>query len=102
MKTEALAIFVSCALCSRVPALTIVLNYSHDTAADNFFNTHPFAKAALESARDDIQAAILTVPNEVTTDVVQASVGTTSASHSFTFTYRNPATGALIILPGGL
>src|SRR5262245_21616529 len=58
MKFFAAALIAPLLFAQTASAITIVLDYSHDTATDNFFNTHATAKAALEKARDDIQAAI--------------------------------------------
>jgi hypothetical protein len=75
-------------------ALTILLDYGHDTATDNFFNTHPVAKASLELARTNIQAAISTVLGAIPNDTYTATAGGATANYDFNFGYTNPSTGA--------
>src|SRR5687767_13600396 len=75
-------------------ALTLVLDYTHDIATDNFFNTHPVAKASLEKARDDIQTAIITTLATIGTDSVTGMNGITTANYDFSHAYTNPSTGA--------
>lgn len=77
-----------------VSALSLMLDYTHDTATDNFFNSHPVAKASLEAARNDIQAAITTLLGAINNDVTTGTFGSTSATYNFNFGYTNPSTGA--------
>ena len=79
---------------SQASALTVLLDYTHDTSTDNFFNTHPVAKAALEAARNDIQSAITTILNPIVNDVTSVTFNTTTANYNFSLGYTNPSTGA--------
>lgn len=78
---------------SGAQALTLVLDYSHDIATDNFFGTNATAKAALEQARNDLQNAITTTLAAVTSDTVQGTNGSTTATYDFSLSYTNPSTG---------
>ena len=78
-------------------ALTIVLDYGDDAATDNFFATHPVAKATLEKARNDLQAAITTTL-AAATDTSSGSNGATTATYNFSLGYTNPSTGAAVNL----
>ena len=81
-------------LSSRAQALTILLDYSDDITTDNFFNTHPLAKAGLEKARNDIQSAITSTMGAITNDITTGVSGTATATYNFSFGYTNPSTGA--------
>ena len=71
-------------------ALTIVLDYSHDT----FFAGNATAKAAVDAAAADLGAAILPTLGAVTTDFYSATSGATTVSLDWSLTYSNPVTGA--------
>jgi hypothetical protein len=86
-------------LASSAHALTINLDYGHDTATDNFFGSNATAKAALEKARDDIQNAITSVLGAMSTDTVIGVNGSTSAHYNFALNYTNPSTGAAQSIP---
>ncbi len=77
--------------------MTIVLDYGDDAATDNFFATHPVAKASLEQARNDLQAAITTTLGAMT-DTASGSNGGTTATYNFNLGYTNPSTGAAVTL----
>ena len=101
MKKRPAAVLVT-AMLLPIPsscALEIVLDYSHDTATDNFFDTHPVAKASLERARSDIQAAITTILSGIGGDSVSGKNGGTTATFNFSHTYVNPSTGAPQSIP---
>jgi hypothetical protein len=81
-------------LSGRAQALTILLDYSDDITTDNFFNTHPVAKASLEKARNDIQSAITSTLGAIVNDITTGTSGTATATYDFSFGYTNPSTGA--------
>lgn len=81
---------------SHVGAINIELDYSYDAAADNFFATHPQAKAALDQAAADIGALIPTGLAPVTSSYTgSSSDGSRSATATFSweYLYENPSTG---------
>lgn len=78
-------------------ALNITLDYAHDT----FFSTNPTAKAAIEAAAADLNAAITTTLAPITTDLFTgqgyATGGrNTTATFDAAFYYTNPTTGAQV------
>jgi hypothetical protein len=84
---------------SSSQAITILLDYSHDSATDNFFTSNATAKAALEKARDDIQNVITSGLGVMSTDTVSGVNGSTTATYNFSFNYTNPSTGAAVSIP---
>ncbi len=74
----------------------IVLDYSGDT----FFANNPTAKAALEAAAADVNAAIdFSCLGVVTDDVITGTNGGSSVDFTFSKTYINPADGVTTQVP---
>lgn len=83
-----------CLLYSQASAISIVLDFSHDAATDNFFGSNPTALASIEKARNDLQSVISTTLGAISSDTVTGSSGSTSATYNFSHSYTNPSTGA--------
>lgn len=82
-------------------ALNIVVDYSTDTATNNFFNLRPLAKAAVDAAAADLSALLapthLTAISPSGTPNVNAITGTsgsTNVAANWDYFYTNPSTGA--------
>lgn len=86
--------FSLCLLHSQASAISIVLDFSHDAATDNFFASNPTALASVEKARDDLQSVISTTLAAISSDTVTGTSGSTSATYDFSLDYTNPSTGA--------
>ena len=80
---------------------TINLDYSADTATDNFFNLRPAARAAIQAAANDINAvlssanlsAVSSVGTPNATDIT-GTYGSTSVSASWEYSLMDPSAGA--------
>ena len=70
----------------------IVLDFSDDLANQNFFSNNPVARAALEAAVADINAAIV-FDLSAAEDITTGTAGTTSFDFDFLYNYSNPTTG---------
>ena len=70
----------------------IVLDFSDDLANQNFFANNPVARAALEAAVADINAAIV-FDLSAAEDITTGTAGTTSFDFDFLYNYSNPTTG---------
>jgi hypothetical protein len=77
-------------------ALTVELDFSYDAATENFFGTTPMAKAAVQAAANDINAAIGAKLGAVNTNVFARKVGVTTATFTWSLTFKNPSTGNLV------
>ncbi len=84
-------------------ALSIVVDYSADAAADNFFSLRPLAKAAVDAAAANLSALLaptnLTAISPSGTPNVNAITGTsgsTSVTANWDYFYTNPSTGASV------
>lgn len=88
-----LAACVAVGISSQASALDIVIDYSLDTSGVFASNTQ--AKAALDAAAADLEAAITTTLGAVT-DTVSSSVGGSEATYDFRWNYTNPSTGASV------
>ena len=74
----------------------IVLNYS----GDSYFANNPVARAALEAAAADINAAIdFSCLNAVTSDLISGTSGPSTADFTLSKFYTNPADGTQTQLP---
>ena len=70
----------------------IVLDFSDDLANQNFFTDNPVARAAVEAAAADINAAVV-FDLSAAEDITTGTAGTTSLDFDFFYNYSNPATG---------
>ena len=70
----------------------IVLDFSDDVANQDFFTNNPVARAALEAAVADINAAVAFNLSAVE-DITPGVAGSTSFDFDFTYNYSSPATG---------
>ncbi len=80
-------------LSSPVQALTIVIDYTHDT----FFAGNAVAKAALEAAAADLSAAVTTPLGAITRDTFDAAANSGPGGNGVNWVahYVNPETGVL-------
>lgn len=78
--------------CGPACALTIQLDYEHDT----YFGGNPTAKAALEAAAADLSNAITTTLAPITTDSYQGQFLSTTVTFNADFYYTNPSTGSQV------
>lgn len=86
------------------PALSpadLVVDFSHDTATDDFFANNSTATAALNAAVGDINSAINTSLAPVHSGVSQGSSGGRTVSFDWSWNYRNPSTGTTEVFNGG-
>lgn len=87
-----LVVLLSLVLCvsaiGSVRALTINLDYTHDT----YFYSNATAKATLEAAAADISSAITTSLAAINTDVYVGTNGSTTARFDWNYSYTNPTT----------
>ena len=81
-------------LVSFVPVANaqIMLDFSDDLANQNFFTDNPVARAAVEAAAADINAAIV-FNLSAAENVTMGAAGSTNFSFDFSYNYCNPATG---------
>ena len=92
---------ILCTLCCMsIPAsaLTVHLDYTHDT----YFGTNPTAKATLEAAAADLSAAITTTFAPVTTGSYTGTNDSTTATFNWYYSYTNPTTGASVDIDPGV
>jgi hypothetical protein len=85
------------ALAWATPAagLDLKVNYTHDLAAENFFNTYPAAKAALEQAALDVGNLISVAPTEISAEYFPGAAGPAEVNFDLDLRYRNPSTGVM-------
>ena len=79
-------------------ALTIELDYTHDSVATDFFGTYATAKSALEQAASDIGDVLNSSIGAITStqsEGVTGTSGSTTVTLDWKFTYTNPSTGAV-------
>ncbi len=74
----------------RVAAISLVLDYRHDT----FFSGQPTAKAAIEAAASDLSDAITSTLNAIDNDVIVGISGSTNATYDMFYGYTNPSNGS--------
>ena len=85
---------------SSVLATNIILDYSHDSATDNFFGRNPVAKAAVDQAAADLSeflASSLT-PIEAGQDPTIGTYLDSSVSIDMHLNYENPSTGQSVLI----
>lgn len=98
-----LIVFAAAWTLSPKPAagFTIALDFSSDTATDNFFNSRPLAKAAVQAAANDLNAvlnastltAISSSGTPNATDIT-GTYGSTSVTATWQYDFADPSTGA--------
>lgn len=99
-----LLIIVLGLLGQRADAFTLLLDYSHDTATDNFFGNRATAKAALDAAAADISAAITSSLSAINgsgspnVDNISGTNGSTTVTANWDYNYTNPSTNATVTL----
>ena len=74
----------------RVEAISLVLDYRHDT----FFSGQPTARAAIEAAASDLSDAITSTLNAIHNDVIVGTSGSTNATYDMFYGYTNPSNGS--------
>lgn len=85
-------------------AFTLLLDYTHDTATDNFFGQRATAKAALDAAAADISAAITSSLSAIdgtgnpNVDSITGTSGAATATADWDIDYTNPSTGGAVSL----
>ncbi len=79
---------------SGASGVTLLFDFSHDAAMDNFFASNPTAKAALDAAAADVGAAITSSLAAINHATITGTNGGTSADFTWSYTYLNPSTGA--------
>ena len=84
---------LTCATWQSASALTLVIDYTHDAAAQNFFGTFPLAKAALEKAALDLGSVITSQPAALTNDFFGVASGSVDLALDLDLKYTNPSTG---------
>jgi hypothetical protein len=94
MKAVVMALLAGGCLVSA-QALTIDLIYDYD---GGFFTDHPDAKAALERAATDVQAAFTRSLPAVTASTFTATSGSGTVQVQWGLQFTNPTTGASVLL----
>jgi hypothetical protein len=76
------------------PGIVIQLDYTFDAANGNFFGTNTVARAAVEAAAANLNAAILPTLGAINTDTFTGINGSTTAVIEWDLSFSNPATNA--------
>jgi hypothetical protein len=82
------------------PGFSILLDFSSDTATDNFFNQRPLAKQALQAAANDINAVLggstlsaISSSGTPNATNITGTFGSTSITSTWQYDYNDPSTG---------
>jgi len=94
-------VVVLCAFAPDASALTIVADYSADSATDNFFASRPLAKAAVDAAAASLSSFITSTFSAISSTGtpnatnITGTMGSTTATAEWGYSYYNPSTNAV-------